>query len=46
MSRASEAPRAAAAPPADQIEEMLLIMSWFRRHPEALRRTTPIEHWA
>ena len=39
-------PGPAAAPPADQIEEMLLIMSWFRRHPEALRRTTPIEHWA
>jgi hypothetical protein len=27
------------------IEEILLIMSWFRRHPEALRRTTPIEAW-
>jgi hypothetical protein len=27
------------------IEEMLLIMSWFRRHPEALRRTTPLDRW-
>ncbi|NOT09870.1 MAG: nuclease [Gemmatimonadales bacterium] len=24
------------------IEEMLLVMSWFRRHPEAFRRTTPL----
>jgi excinuclease UvrABC nuclease subunit len=27
------------------IDEMLLIMSWFRRHPDALRRTTRIEEW-
>jgi hypothetical protein len=27
------------------IEEMLLVMSWFRRHPDALRRTTRIEDW-
>jgi excinuclease UvrABC nuclease subunit len=32
--------------PAAIIEEMLLIMSWFRRHPEALRRTTPWQDWA
>lgn len=31
--------------PAATIEEMLLIMSWFRRHPEALRRTTPLDSW-
>lgn len=31
--------------PAAAIDEMLLIMSWFRRHPEALRRTTPIDKW-
>lgn len=31
--------------PAGVIEEMLLIMSWFRRHPEALRRTTRIDAW-
>jgi hypothetical protein len=24
----------------------LLIMAWFRAHPEALRRTTPLEQWA
>ncbi|MGQ0703414.1 MAG: nuclease [Gemmatimonadales bacterium] len=29
----------------ESIEEMLLVMRWFRRHPEALRRTTPIEQW-
>jgi len=41
-----------AAPPApagplqpESIEEMLLVMSWFRRHPEALRRTTKMEEW-
>jgi len=27
------------------IEEMLLVMSWFRRHPEALRRTTRLTDW-
>ena len=27
------------------IEEMLLVMSWFRRHPEALRRTSKMEEW-
>lgn len=27
------------------IEEMLLVMSWFRRHPDALRRTTPLGDW-
>lgn len=31
--------------PAGVIEEMLLIMSWFRRHPEALRRTTRLTEW-
>ena len=29
----------------ESIEEMLLVMSWFRRHPEALRRTTKLEEW-
>jgi excinuclease ABC subunit C len=27
------------------IEEMLLVMRWFRRHPAALRRTTPLGQW-
>jgi len=31
--------------PASVIEEMLLLMSWFRRHPDALRRTTPMQDW-
>jgi excinuclease ABC subunit C len=31
--------------PTDSIEEMLLVMSWFRRHPEALRKTTRLEEW-
>lgn len=31
--------------PADAIDETLLLLSWFRRHPAALRRTTPLEQW-
>jgi excinuclease ABC subunit C len=31
--------------PTAAIDEMLLIMSWFRRHPDALRRTTKLETW-
>ena len=31
--------------PASVIEEMLLLMSWFRRHPDALRRTTAMQDW-
>ncbi len=27
------------------LDEILLLMSWFRRHPDALRRTTPLEEW-
>lgn len=27
------------------IDEMLLVMSWFRRHPDALRRTEPLQRW-
>jgi len=38
------APAAGALPPA-AIDEILLIMSWFRRHPDALRRTTSLESW-
>ena len=37
-------PMAGALPP-DAIDEVLLVMSWFRRHPQALRRTTPPEEW-
>ncbi len=31
--------------PAATLDETLLLMSWFRKHPEALRRTTPLESW-
>jgi excinuclease ABC subunit C len=27
------------------LDEMLLVMSWFRKHPDALRRTEPLESW-
>jgi excinuclease ABC subunit C len=29
--------------PPEHIDEMLLLLSWFRRHPGALRRTEPLE---
>lgn len=32
--------------PLDSIDEILLVMAWFRAHPEALRRTTPYERWS
>lgn len=31
--------------PSEQIDETLLVMRWFRRHPRALRRTVPLEDW-
>lgn len=41
---ARPAPPAAPLPP-DGIDEILLLMSWFRAHPDALRRTTSLESW-
>jgi excinuclease ABC subunit C len=31
--------------PLESIDEILLVMSWFRQHPDALRRTTTYDHW-
>ncbi len=31
--------------PLDAVDEVLLMMTWFRAHPDALRRTTPYEQW-
>jgi excinuclease ABC subunit C len=31
--------------PLESVDEILLLMSWFRAHPEALRRTTPLKAW-
>jgi excinuclease ABC subunit C len=31
--------------PLESVDEILLLMSWFRAHPEALRRTTPLKEW-
>ncbi len=31
--------------PLEAIDEILLLMSWFRGHPDALRRTTPLGEW-
>ena len=39
-------PAKAAGPlPLESIDEVLLMMAWFRAHPDALRRTTPFEQW-
>ena len=32
--------------PLESIDEILLLMSWFRAHPEALRRTSAYAEWA
>lgn len=32
--------------PLEAVDEVLLLMSWFRTHPEALRRTDPLSQWA
>jgi excinuclease ABC subunit C len=37
--------RAAGPLPLDALDEVLLMMAWFRAHPDALRRTTPYEQW-
>lgn len=31
--------------PLEAIDEILLLMTWFRAHPDALRRTTPFSDW-
>ena len=32
--------------PIERLDEVLLLMFWFRAHPEALKRTTTLEAWA
>ena len=42
----SRQPSPASAPlPLEALDEVLLMMAWFRAHPEALRRTTPYDQW-
>lgn len=31
--------------PLEWVDEILLLMSWFRAHPDALRRTAPLTDW-
>ncbi len=31
--------------PLESVDEILLLMAWFRAHPDALRRTTPFSEW-
>jgi excinuclease ABC subunit C len=46
MAEERKQPPPAAGPlPLDSIDEILLLMAWFRAHPDALRRTTPYEQW-
>ncbi len=42
-SERAEAPGAVL--PVERLDEVLVVMAWFRKHPDALRRTTPIESW-
>ena len=32
--------------PLESVDEILLLMAWFRAHPDALRHTTPLAEWA
>ena len=41
----SQPAKAAGPLPLESIDEVLLMMAWFRAHPDALRRTTPFEQW-
>ena len=31
--------------PSQHLDEILLVMAWFRRHPHAFRRTSPLPQW-
>jgi excinuclease ABC subunit C len=42
---ARQIPGPAGPLPLDSIDEVLLMMAWFRAHPDALRRTSPYEQW-
>lgn len=39
------APAEPGAIPVEAIDETLLVSGWFRRRPQALKRTTPLEAW-
>jgi excinuclease ABC subunit C len=45
LEEAREPAQAAGPLPLDAVDEVLLMMAWFRAHPDALRRTTPYEQW-
>lgn len=42
---AQPAPSAGPLPTAT-VDETMLLLAWFRRHPDALRRTEPLEAWS
>ncbi|HTK56290.1 MAG TPA: hypothetical protein VL295_05655, partial [Gemmatimonadales bacterium] len=31
--------------PVERLDEVMVVMAWFRKHPEALRRTSQLESW-
>ncbi|HEX7919161.1 MAG TPA: hypothetical protein VF454_07135 [Gemmatimonadales bacterium] len=31
--------------PVERLDEVMVVMAWFRKHPEALRRTSKLESW-
>ena len=39
-------PQPATTIPRKSVDEIMLVMSWFRRHPEALRRTISLSEWS
>jgi len=46
VTRASAQPLAGpAARTATEMDELLLVMSWFRQHPEEFESTSPLEQW-
>ncbi len=46
VAEAAATPLPAPGPlPLESIDEILLLMTWFRAHPEALRRTTTLAEW-
>ncbi|HET8649707.1 MAG TPA: hypothetical protein VFL95_06685 [Gemmatimonadales bacterium] len=47
VAREAAVANVAAGPlPLESVDEVLLVMSWFRQHPEALRRTSRFDEWA
>jgi excinuclease ABC subunit C len=46
VSEELDQPQPATTVPRKSVDEIMLVMSWFRRHPEALRRTISLAEWS